>query len=163
MVIAARPRDAASRAAWTARSVSLMLSRMTESTRDLLFGTARRLQGEFVAAEAGSMRPSALAERLHIAARSATEVVDALEERGLVERAPDPDDRRATLVRATGAAQSQVAEVDRVREEQTQRFLAGLNDRDRTSLYRILKLLADQPMPEGLPGHHGHGHHHGHR
>ena len=36
------------------------------------------------------MRPSVLAERLRIAPRSATEVVDALEARGLVERGPDP-------------------------------------------------------------------------
>ena len=73
------------------------------------------------------MRPSVLAERLHIAARSATEVVDALEARGLVERAPDPDDRRATLVRPTEAARSELAEVDRVRREQSERFLAVLS------------------------------------
>ena len=60
------------------------------------------------------MRPSALAEHLHIAARSATEVVDALEARGLVAREPDPDDRRATLVRPTPAADAELAEVDRV-------------------------------------------------
>ena len=109
---------------------------MSESTGDLLFGTARRLRREFGAAlleadvtpsqaralrhvmESGSMRPSVLAERLHIAARSATEVVDALEARGLVERGPDPDDRRATLVRPTEAARAELAEVDRVRREQ---------------------------------------------
>ena len=49
------------------------------------------------------MRPGALAEHLRIAPRSATEVVDDLQERGLVERAPDPADRRATLVRLTEA------------------------------------------------------------
>ena len=42
-------------------------------------------------------------EHLRIAPRSATEVVDALEERGLVERRPDPADRRATLVALTDA------------------------------------------------------------
>ena len=67
---------------------------VSETTGDLLFGTARRLRRELGAAlleadvtpsqaralrhvvESGSMRPSVLAERLHIAARSATEVVD---------------------------------------------------------------------------------------
>jgi DNA-binding MarR family transcriptional regulator len=149
---------------------------VSESTGDLLFGTARRLRREFAAAlldadvtpaqaralrmvlEAGSMRPSALAERLHIAARSATEVVDALEERGLVERGPDPDDRRATLVRPTAAARAELADVDRVRHEQSERFLAVLSERDRRTLDRILRVLVDQPVPEGLDDHH-HGHH----
>ena len=85
------------------------------------------------------MRPSALAERLHIAARSATEVVDALEARGLVERGPDPDDRRATLVAPTDAARAELAEVDRVRHEQSERFLAVLSERDRKTLDRILR------------------------
>ena len=135
---------------------------MSESTGDLLFGTARRLRREFGAAlleadvtpsqaralrhvmESGSMRPSVLAERLHIAARSATEVVDALEARGLVERGPDPDDRRATLVRPTEAARTELAEVDRVRREQSERFLAVLSEPDRRSLDRILRILVDQ-------------------
>ncbi len=135
---------------------------MSETTGDLLFGTARRLRREFAAAlldadvtpsqaralrtvmECGSVRPSALAERLHIAARSATEVVDALEARGLVERAPDPDDRRAILVRPTEAAQTELAEVDRVRREQSERFLAVLGDRDRQHLDRILRILLEQ-------------------
>src|ERR1700676_5569314 len=41
-------------------------------------------------------RLSELAEHLRIAARSATEVVDGLEAKGLVARRPDPQDRRAT-------------------------------------------------------------------
>ena len=49
----------------------------------------------------GVMRLSELSEHLHIAPRSTTEVVDALESRGLVERRPDPGDRRATLVEVT--------------------------------------------------------------
>ena len=49
----------------------------------------------------GPQRLGELAEHLRIAPRSATEVVDALAERGLVERRPDPADRRATLVALT--------------------------------------------------------------
>ena len=50
---------------------------------------------------AGPQRLGELAEHLRIVPRSATEVVDALAERGLVERKPDPADRRATLVALT--------------------------------------------------------------
>src|SRR3984893_3587999 len=49
----------------------------------------------------GMMRLSELSDHLHIAPRSTTEVVDALESRDLVQRRPDPDDRRATLVELT--------------------------------------------------------------
>ena len=71
-------------------------------------------------------------------------MVDALEARGLVERGPDPDDRRATLVRPTEAARAELAEVDRVRREQSERFLAVLSERDRKTLDRILRILVDQ-------------------
>ena len=50
----------------------------------------------------GTMRLSELSDHLHIAPRSTTEVVDALESRGLVRRLADPGDRRATLVEVTG-------------------------------------------------------------
>ena len=50
----------------------------------------------------GELRLSELSEHLRIAPRSATEVVDALEQRGLAERKPDPQDRRATQVFLTG-------------------------------------------------------------
>ena len=49
----------------------------------------------------GGVRSSELAQLLRIAPRSATEVVDALEAKGLVQRSPDPTDRRATLVSLT--------------------------------------------------------------
>ena len=49
----------------------------------------------------GVMRLSELSDRLKIAARSTTEVIDALQARDLAGRQPDPDDRRATLVELT--------------------------------------------------------------
>ncbi len=84
------------------------------------------------------MRPSVLAERLHIAARSATEVVDALEARGLVERAPGPGRPPGHPGPAHRGGAVRLAEVDRVRREQSERFLAVLTERDRATLDRIL-------------------------
>jgi len=54
----------------------------------------------------GAMRLSDLAHHLRIAPRSATEVVDALEQRHLLSRSPDPSDRRATLVEVTPDGES---------------------------------------------------------
>ena len=49
----------------------------------------------------GQLRLSELSDHLRIAPRSATEVVDALEEKSLLKRQADPSDRRATLVTLT--------------------------------------------------------------
>ena len=51
----------------------------------------------------GPVRMSELADRLGIARRSATSVVDELVERGLVARHADPTDRRAVEVAVTPA------------------------------------------------------------
>jgi DNA-binding MarR family transcriptional regulator len=91
----------------------------------------------------GSLRPGALAEHLRIAPRSATEVVDDLQERGLVARTPDPDDRRATLVSLTDAGRAASAAIAAARRQAAERFFAGLEAADRAELTRILRRLRD--------------------
>jgi DNA-binding MarR family transcriptional regulator len=91
----------------------------------------------------GSMRPGALAEHLRIAPRSATEVVDDLAQRGLAERAPDPDDRRATLVSLTPAGLAAGDAIRTARQAAAERFFAGLAAEDRAELTRILRELRD--------------------
>ncbi|MET1035063.1 MAG: MarR family transcriptional regulator [Arthrobacter sp.] len=88
------------------------------------------------------LRLSELAERLRIAPRSATEVVDQLEARGLVVRAPDPRDRRATLVALTPEGGVLTERVGAVRGEQSDRFFARLAPEDRRELARLLGFLA---------------------
>src|SRR3954462_15037266 len=60
----------------------------------------------------GPTRLGVVADHLRIAARSATDVVDRLESRGLVHRSPDPDDRRAMTVSLTPLGSSVLADVD---------------------------------------------------
>jgi DNA-binding MarR family transcriptional regulator len=89
----------------------------------------------------GPVRRGALSEHLRIAARSATEVVDALEKDGLVERRPDPCDRRATIVALTDRGAHVAAGVRAARAAETEEFFARLDDADRASLTRILRNL----------------------
>ncbi|MGY0006954.1 MarR family winged helix-turn-helix transcriptional regulator [Micromonospora sp. I033] len=91
----------------------------------------------------GALRLSALAEHLRIAPRSATEVVDDLEERGLVARQPDPADRRATLVALTGEGTRISAAIRAARATEAERFFGDLSDSDRADLARILRTLRD--------------------
>lgn len=89
------------------------------------------------------VRLSDLAERLRIAPRSATEVADALQERGLVERSPDPADRRAVLLRPTDAGRRVREEIDAARAADAAELYARLSPDDRATLARILRTLAD--------------------
>lgn len=87
------------------------------------------------------MRLKDLAERLRIAPRSATEVVDQLEAKGLVRRDPDPTDRRATLVAATAAGQELFAKISAERRGKSSEYFGRLSAEDRAELARILGQL----------------------
>jgi DNA-binding MarR family transcriptional regulator len=89
----------------------------------------------------GPMRLGALSEHLRIVPRSATEVVDSLEEARLVERRPDPEDRRAVLVALTSRGEEVAAGIRAARAAEAEEFFARLDEADRTSLARILRSL----------------------
>ena len=91
----------------------------------------------------GVMRLSELSDWLHIAPRSTTEVVDALEGRGLVRRQPDPGDRRATLVEVTEEGASVLAAIRAARGTEAERLFSRLSPADRADLARILRQLRD--------------------
>jgi DNA-binding MarR family transcriptional regulator len=91
----------------------------------------------------GTMRLSELSERLEIAPRTGTEVVDALQAQELVERRPDPGDRRATLVEVTGHGADTLAEIRGTRGTEAGRVFGRLTPADRAELARILGQLRD--------------------
>jgi DNA-binding MarR family transcriptional regulator len=91
----------------------------------------------------GEMRLSAVAEHLRIAPRSATEVVDDLQQRGLAERRPDPSDRRATLVALTADGAAKARAINETRAAEAERLFAALDPADRAELARILRRLRD--------------------
>jgi DNA-binding MarR family transcriptional regulator len=88
----------------------------------------------------GIMRLSELSDRLRIAPRSATEVVDALESRGLAQRRPDPGDRRATLVEVTDDGGGVL---DAIRGSEAERVFGRLSPTDRSHLARILRKIRE--------------------
>ncbi|MEV5821683.1 MarR family transcriptional regulator [Micromonospora harpali] len=116
------------------------LSRQTLEPWQVNPGQARALG---VLTRHGALRLSALAEHLRIAPRSATEVVDGLQERGLVARRPDPADRRATLVTPTDEGVRVAAAIRAARHAEAERLFGGLSPVDRAHLARILRTLRD--------------------
>ena len=107
---------------------------------DITPGTQRALR---VLSHHGSMRLSELSDHLQIAPRSTTEVVDALESRGLVRRRPDPGDRRATLVELTEQGVSVFDAIRAARGSEAERVFGRLTDADRADLARILAKLRE--------------------
>jgi DNA-binding MarR family transcriptional regulator len=73
----------------------------------------------------GPLSMSKLAESLDVSVASATGIVDRMEQRGLVERRREPDDRRVVLVQTTKAG---TAVFDDLAQER-RKHLAGLLDR----------------------------------
>jgi DNA-binding MarR family transcriptional regulator len=122
---------------------------------DISPSQSRALQ---VLAHHDGVRLSELAEHLHIAARSATEVVDALEAKGLVQRRPDPHDRRATLVAPTGPGADLAAAIRTARGTQAERLFDQLNATDRAHLGRILRKLTAESGGGSKPPDHANRH-----
>jgi DNA-binding MarR family transcriptional regulator len=105
--------------------------------------TPAQLRALRVLGHHGTERMSELSDHLHIAARSATEVVEALESRGLVQRRPDPGDRRATLAELTEHGSSVLSAIAAARGTQAERIFNRLSAADKAHLARILAKLRD--------------------
>ncbi len=99
---------------------------------------ARALQ---VVGELDGPRLGVVAERLRIAPRSATEVIDGLEQRGLVARGADPGDRRATCVALTEAGREVLAGVRAARVDTGAEHFARLSPVERATLADLLTKL----------------------
>ncbi len=115
-------------------------SQATLAPWDITPGQLRALR---VLGHHGALRMSELSDHLHIAARSTTEVVDALESRGLVERRPDQVDRRATLAELTERGASVLSAIRAARGTEAERVFNRLSEADKAHLARILRTLRD--------------------
>lgn len=86
-------------------------------------------------------RPSTIAERLHVMPRSATDVIDALVEKGLATRAPDPSDRRAVRIHLTGEGRRVLAQADAARAEVHAQAFSVLSDTEQEQLAALLRKI----------------------
>lgn len=84
------------------------------------------------------LRMGILAERLDVVPRSATSVVDELEDKGLATRTRDPADRRAVAVEATDAGRALLARLGDQRRDVASQTLAELTDADLDALRALL-------------------------
>jgi DNA-binding MarR family transcriptional regulator len=94
----------------------------------------------------------ALAEHLGVVPSRMVALLDGLEQRGLVERASSPDDRRSYALRLTPRGQEMLGQIMRIGGEHEQDMCAALNAEERATLAKLLRRVAEQ---QGLtPGVH---------
>ena len=122
-------------------SVARRLRHLTHDTVTPLGITPGQARALGVLRRHGGMRLNELSEHLRIVPRSTTEVIDALQDRGLAERTPDPVDRRATLVTLTAEGTELGEAVRSARRAEAEGFFGRLSDSDREALTRILRTL----------------------
>lgn len=92
--------------------------------------------------------PKRLLREMLLSSGAMTNRIDRLEEAGLVERTPDPADRRGTIVRLTAAGRARVDPVVRDRFEDARQIVELLDDSEAQALSAALRHLAMELQSE---------------
>ena len=123
----ARHLDLARRTAFAAHDI--------ESWEFDVLAALRRAGGDY------QLSPGRLIKETLVTSGTMTNRVDRLAARGLVERLPDPHDRRGVLVRLTGAGRVTVDGAFEALLDAERQLLVDLPAKDRTQLAALLRTL----------------------
>jgi DNA-binding MarR family transcriptional regulator len=91
--------------------------------------------------EFGALTQTALAERLGLGRAATGTVIDQLESRQLVERMPDPTDRRVWLIAITDDGRALVEQITAIDEVVRSSLRAGITKQERQQLASLLVRL----------------------
>lgn len=101
----------------------------------------------------GETRHSELRQRLGADGAIVTRLVKQFESEGLLTRRQDPADNRYTLAALTEAGQSAAGEIERSHRRFQQQLLAGVAERDRQAMLRVLRRFrANAATEDPRPG-----------
>ncbi len=143
--------------------VDIPLSERAAHLRIAIVRTARRLRQEAAAETAGltptsvaalatierhgPITPSEIAEIERVKRPTITRTLGCLEREGLIDRAPDPDDRRSALVSVNGAGRERLRRLRRRKNAYLARRMRDLSAEEVETLERAAEIL--ERMREG--------------
>lgn len=88
-----------------------------------------------------SRSPTQLSQALLLTSGGLTKLLDRLEAAGLIQREPDPTDRRGLLVRLSPDGKARLDEAMNAHLENEERLLADISPEDREDLKRVLRTM----------------------
>lgn len=137
------------------RRVHLVVARATEEhfARRGLSGPAFAVLSVLMRQPGRGVRQGHLADLLHLTPGTVSLRIDQLVEDGLVERSPDPGDRRSSLVALTDDGRRRFNEVAGDHLALQDQFLAALTEVERGTLADLLRklLVSYEPRPDHCP------------
>ena len=107
----------------------------------------------------GPLTISAIGEKVTLASASMTSAIDRLEERNLVQRTLDAEDRRVRLVALTCEGRQLIERIFAQHLEDMETIAKDISQEERQVLYSALKKIgfaakaATPPLPSHVPGH----------
>lgn len=114
--------------------------RISEAGLGLTPGEARALSNAF---RAGVVRQTVLADRMGVEAMTLSAYLDRLEARGLIERRPDPTDRRAKLVYLAASARAVLETIQAVGDSIKDDLVQTISPSEWEHLNAALRLTRD--------------------
>jgi DNA-binding MarR family transcriptional regulator len=89
----------------------------------------------------GQLRVTDLTTAMMIGSSGTTKRLDRLEKAGLVERSPDPNDRRGTLIQLTAEGRRVIDEVTPEHLDNERNLISSLSAQEQETLIRLLRKL----------------------
>lgn len=108
----------------------------------LLFSLEKGAWGKCPDSSQAGAQPSVIAGIMGVTAGNITQILTALEKRGLVERTTDPEDRRKVVISLTAAGKEAVAKAGRAYREAYSGLLAQLGEERTDEFVELLEKSA---------------------